>query len=142
MDGHHVEPVIKVFAKLSLLDQVGEIAVGRGDEAHVDLHRRRASEPLELAFLQDAEELDLHLWRDVANLVEEERSFVGELHTTRLARGRASERPLLVTEQLALEQVVRERAAVQFHERLRAPRTREVKRARGELFSRAALAEQ
>ena len=88
----------------------GEVAVGRGDEAHVDLDasRCRPSRSI-LALLEDAEQLHLHGRGDVADLVEEERALVRELDAPRLARGRAREGALLVAEELALEQRVRQR---------------------------------
>ena len=43
-------------------------------EAHVHLQRLRAAEPLELALLQQPQQLHLHVRGDVADLVQEERA--------------------------------------------------------------------
>ena len=64
-----------------------QVAVRGGDEPHVDADRLDAADALELALLQRAQELHLHLDRDLADLVEEERAAVGELEAARL-RGR------------------------------------------------------
>ena len=74
------------------------------DDAHVDLDRLVAAHALELALLQHAQELDLHLQRQVADLVEEQRAAVGELEAALPPRHGAGERALLVAEQLALEE--------------------------------------
>ena len=67
-----------------------------------------AAEPLHLALLQDAQELGLQVDAEAADLVEEQGAAVGQLEPAELARVGARERPLLVTEQLGLEQRRRE----------------------------------
>ena len=83
---HDVEAVEEVLAERPAGDELLQIAVGRRDEAHVDADRLDAADALELALLQHAQELHLHLDRDLADLVEEERAAVGELEAPRLAR--------------------------------------------------------
>ena len=58
----------------------------------------------------------------------------------RRACGGAGEGAALVAEQLRLEQLLRDRRAVDRHERHRAPRARGVERARDQLLARAVLA--
>ena len=65
-DREDVEPVVEVLAELAVGDQLLEVAVGRRDDAHVDLDRLGAADALELALLQHAQQLDLHLHRQVA----------------------------------------------------------------------------
>jgi hypothetical protein len=55
--------------------------------------------------LERAQQLHLHLDRDLADLVEEERALVGELEAPGLAADRAGEGALLVAEELALDEV-------------------------------------
>ena len=66
-----------------------------------------AAEPLELALLQHAQQLDLRRQVDVADLVEEQRAALGQLEAALLARLGAGERALLVAEQLRLDQACR-----------------------------------
>src|SRR4030095_10092994 len=98
--------------------------------------RAAAADPLEPLLLQDAQQLGLELGLELADLVEGERAAVGELDPAALALGRAGERALLVAEQLALEQLLAERRAVDRHERARRARALGVDRARGGLPSR------
>ena len=63
----------------------------------------RAAEPLDLPFLEHAQQLDLHVERQVADLVEEDRRVVGELEAADLARQRSGEGAALAAEQLALD---------------------------------------
>ena len=46
-DGKDVEPEEEILAKLPGGDRRAQVAVGRGDDAHVDLNRGAAAEPLE-----------------------------------------------------------------------------------------------
>ena len=79
-----------------------QIAVRRRNHAHVDLRRPRRADRLELPLLEHAQQLHLHVERQLADLVEEDRPVVRELEPPRLALDRAGERALLVTEELAL----------------------------------------
>src|SRR5512139_733804 len=86
--------------------------MGRGHEPHVDLRRLGRADRGQLSFLDHTEELRLRLERHVADLVEEQRSALRRLHQTRLVGDRAGERAASIAEELALEQVRRNRGAV------------------------------
>src|SRR5262249_43553473 len=96
---------------------------------------------LDLALLQDAQELVLDLGRDVADLVEEEGAAVGFAEEAAPGPGRAGEGAALVAEELALEERRRQRRAVEGDEGRLAPERHAVDRAREELLAGAALAE-
>ena len=89
-----------------------EIAVGGGDDAHVDLARALAADAAELARLQDAQQLALHAGRHLADLVQEQRAAVGDLEqAARVALG-AGEGAAHVAEQRRLEQRLGDGGAV------------------------------
>ena len=69
--------------------------------------------------LQHAQHLGLRLRAHVADFVEEDRAAVGLLELADLLLGGAGERPLLVAEQLRLDQLLGNRGAVHLHERAR-----------------------
>ena len=140
VDRHDVEPIEEILAEAPRLDLGLEIAVGRGDDAHVDAVRLHAADALELALLERAQELHLHLERDLADLVEEQRAAVGELEAAGAVADRAGERAALVAEQLALDEAFGDRRAVDLDERAVLARRAEVQRAGDELLARAALA--
>ena len=85
--------------------------------AHVDFLLGAAAEPAELPLLQHAQQLDLRRRRHLGDLVEEQRAAVGELEAAGAAIGGAGERALLVAEDLALEQRLGNRRAVDGDER-------------------------
>src|SRR5260370_1154535 len=77
------------------LDLRPEVAVGRGDDAHVDLESVVAADALEGLVLQEAKELHLNGRRDFPDLVEEERPGVGLAESSLAPRDRAGERAAL-----------------------------------------------
>src|SRR6202030_1249054 len=89
-----------------------QIPVGRCDHADVDLDGLGRPDAPDLALLQHAEELHLHLGADLADLVEEQRAALGLLEEAALLRARTGEAASLVAEELTLEDGLGERAAV------------------------------
>ena len=98
---HHVEAEEQILAEQPLLDELPQILVGRGDDAHIGLDRRAAADRGVLALLQHAQKPRLRLHRHVADLVEEQRAAFGLLEAAGAARVGAGEGALLVAEQLA-----------------------------------------
>ena len=95
-----------------------QVAVGGGDDAHVDLDRALGADRVDLAFLQGAQQLDLHVQRQLADLVQEQGAAVGLLELAQVLVGGAGEAALLVAEQDGFDQVLRDGAAVDGDERL------------------------
>ena len=138
-DGHHREPVVEVLAEPPLGDRLLEVAVRRGDQAHVHGDRLPAADPFDLALLDGAEDLGLERETHVRHFVQEQRAADGVLEPSDLARDRAGERPLFVAEQLALQQVLRDRGAVHRDERRRGVWAIQMDRAGDDLLPGARL---
>ena len=136
------QAVVEVLAEAAVRDQRLQVLVRRADDAHVDRDLVAAADALDHALLQEAQQLGLQRERQVADLVEEQRAAVGRLDLADRLPCRAGERALLVAEQLALEQVLGNRGAVDRDEALAAPRRQVVQRAREQLLAGAAFAQQ
>jgi hypothetical protein len=130
-----VEPVQQVLAEQSLPHALLEVLVRRGDHAHVRLERGVPADAVVLAVREHAQQPDLQVRRHVADLVEEQRAALGLLEAAAPRALRAGERAALVPEQLALEQVLRDRRRVDRDERTRGARAVTVQRARDELLA-------
>jgi hypothetical protein len=117
LDREDVQPVVEILAQLARAHRVPRVLVGRGDDA--DVHRLflASAEPAEAPLLEHAQQLDLRGRLHLGDLVEEQRAAVRELEDARAAIVRAGERPLLVAEDLALEQRLGNRGAVDRDER-------------------------
>ena len=70
----HVQPVEQVLAERAALHEVEQFAVGRGNNADVDLHRLAAADRLDGALLQRAQKLYLRGQRQFADFVEKQRA--------------------------------------------------------------------
>src|SRR3569623_1995066 len=95
-------PEVQIFAEPLLLDLGLEIAVGRRDDARLERHFFITADRADLALLDDAQQLDLHLDRHLADHDEEDRAGAG-LNAQTCARPlRIGERAAAVADQLAL----------------------------------------
>ena len=90
----------------------------------------------------DSQQLRLKLERKLSDLVEKYRPRAGDFEESALERSRVGKRARLVAEELALEQGLWNRGAIDRHERLGGARTRRVETARKELLSSTRLANQ
>ena len=79
----------EVLAEVSRVDLVAEIAVRRGDDAHVDLHRGVVTDAHDLVTLEHAQELRLERHRQLADLVDEDGAAGRRLEEARAPLGRA-----------------------------------------------------
>src|SRR5262249_12735605 len=111
-DRENVEPVVQVLPESLLPDLGGQIAVGGRDHADVDLDRRGTAYPVELPLLQDPQQLGLCVDGEFPDLIQEDGSAVGQLEPAKPPCDSPTERPLLVAEQLALDQSRRQGGAV------------------------------
>src|SRR5579863_1410000 len=78
-DGKNVQAIKQVGPEAALADHLGEVLIGCGNDANVDMNGTRAAETLELPLLQDAQEFGLQIERQVSDLVKEQGSLVGQL---------------------------------------------------------------
>ena len=100
-----VDPVVEVLTEAPLRDLLFDVLVGRGDDPNVHSDQLVAPDPLQLPLLQDPQKLRLHLGSGVPDLVHEQRAGVRLLELALAGLHRRRERPLLVTEELALDQL-------------------------------------
>src|SRR5258708_26759821 len=102
---HDGEAIVEVGSESMGLHFGAQALVRCGDDAHVDGLVACASDGLDLAPLEHAQDLRLKIERELAYLVEEDRS-AGRRRERALARRDGSgERAALVTEELALQQL-------------------------------------
>ncbi len=112
MQGHGGEPVIQILTETPRAHIGFEIAVGRGDHAHIDTDRTIAAERPEFALLQHAQQLDLKGRAGLADFVQEERAAIRLLEEANAILDRAGEGATLVAEELRFEQGIGQRTAV------------------------------
>src|SRR3989441_6879514 len=117
-----------------------EVPVCRGDQAHVHANRVASTDPLQLLLLHDAQQLDLAVEWQLADLIEQQCPAVRLLKPSDAALQRAGERAPFVPEELAFDEPGGHRAAVQLDQGAVPPRTLRVDGPGNELLPRAGLA--
>jgi hypothetical protein len=101
--GEDVQAVEEVGAEAALGHFGRQVAVGRGDDAHVDLDRLGRTDGDDLAFLKRAQQLGLQRQRHLGDLVEQQRAAVGSAEEALAGLGGAGEGALGVAEQQGLK---------------------------------------
>jgi len=88
-----------------------------GDDANIDLDPFSSSHALEFMLLEHPQQCHLCIGRQLADLVQEDRSAVCQFEPTEPPLDGTGERPLLMTEEFRGDQVSRNRRAIHGHER-------------------------
>lgn len=103
-----IEPPEEILAESPLPDEFRQIPVGGGNDAHIHPVRTGRSYFAEFSALQKAQQIGLHIQRQLPHLVKKNRAPVGQLELAYLAPQTCSrERPFLIAEQFALDQPLR-----------------------------------
>ena len=135
-----VDPEVEVLAQPAVLERGLDVDVGRADQPEVHADDAIAADRPVLALLQHPQQLRLQVRRHLADLVEQQRAALRLLEQAVLVAVRARERAAAIAEQLRLDQVLRNRGAVDLDEgALRAPAV-VVQRVGDELLAGAVLA--
>ncbi len=112
LDLHLRDAEVEVAPEAARVHGAHEVAARRGEDAHVDLAVGRAADGLDAALGERAEELGLHVERQLAQLVEEDGAAVRLLERGEAPVDRAREGAALVAEEGGLGERRRDRAAV------------------------------
>ena len=112
-------------------DFVGQIAIGGRNDADVHPDRSAAPEPVELARLQHAQQQHLHFGRELADLVQKQRSAIRLFEPSVTPCVGARKRAALVAEELRRQQRLGNGSAVDLDKRFR-PSPRPLVHAAGE----------
>src|SRR5262249_61456470 len=100
----------EVLAEAPSRERLAQIHVGGGQDANVHALGLARSERLELAALQDAQDLHLPCGGEVPDLVEKERAAVRRSEAADAPPRRSRVGPGLGPEELGLQELVRQRA--------------------------------
>src|SRR5262245_42370644 len=139
VDGHDAQAVIEIGAELAGAHQLLQGPVGRGDKPYIHGAVAYSTDAADRAVLDQLQQLELHGWFDITDLVEEKRAAVGCFDQTNSAILGIGERPSLVAEQFRFEELHRQRRTVDLDERRGLSRAFEMQRARHQLFAGAGL---
>ena len=135
-DGEDAQAIVEVLAEATCLYLVGEGAIRRGDDAHVHGAGAFLADFLELAFLQDAQQLALEFQRHFADFIQKQRAAIGEFKAAHAVLYCARKRATDVAEELTLKQFARHGGAINPNERCGLARAAVVDRAGDQFLAR------
>src|SRR5690348_1668627 len=98
MQRNDIQTIVEIRAKGSRTRRFLEIAVGCGNEPHVEFDGTGAAYPFELPLLQDAQELGLHGDCELSDLVQENCPSFADLQLAFLLRDRSGKGAAFVPE--------------------------------------------
>src|SRR5271170_3051250 len=137
----HIQTIEEVLPEVAARDLLLQVFIGRSDHAHIDLYWTRRTYWIKSALVESAQHLRLHLQAHVSHFVQEQRAAIGTLKGASLFRRFAGYRAVAIAKEFALDEVFRNRSAVEFDEDAVAPRTARVDRSRDQLFPASRFAE-
>ena len=103
-DLHHVDAVVEVLAEFAIGDHLGQVAMGGEDDAGAEGNELVGAETAELALLEDAQELDLNVGRQLADFVEEQGAVAGLFEVAFASAVGAGIGAFFVAEELGLDE--------------------------------------
>ncbi len=111
-----IESVIQVFPETPFIDFLFQVSVGGRNHPHINGNLAGRTNRIDGSFLQDTQQLHLHVHGHVANFIEKEGAAMGQLKATQAVRHGARERAFSVTKEFALQEFFRDGAAIDRHE--------------------------
>jgi hypothetical protein len=130
LDGKYIQAKVEVTSKFAISYHFRQVAMSCSYESNIHLVSSTATQAFEFLFLQYAQQFGLKLRGNIANLIQEEGAFIGQLEAAQLLRYGSSECALLVAKKLALQEIQRDGRAVQLDEWAPAARADFVNRTR------------
>src|SRR5690606_33384568 len=112
LNRYNIQPVKQVFPEQSFFHHLVKIHIGGCNHTDIDLHGFLGADHIKLLFLQHAQQLGLHSKARVADLVEENRAPVCSLEEARPRFSCARKRAAYVSKEFALQQRIRDTAAI------------------------------
>src|SRR5260370_36515922 len=108
----HVESVIQVRSKFAFRNELIQPAIRGSDGPNINSNRLGSTKSLELAFLQNAQQLCLRIKWEFTHFVKEDGTAVCYFKSPWFASESSGKRPFFMAEELALHQSLRQSSTV------------------------------
>ena len=113
-----MQTVKQVLAKMPGHYRVSQVDVGGRHQPHIDRDRRARTQAHHFTLLQNPQQFHLHVQRQIADLIEEQRAAIGRFKPAGLVGGSTGERAFFMAEQFAFHQGFGKRTAIHRHKGL------------------------
>ena len=125
-DGKDAEQVREVFPEGAGVDLGRQVGGGGGDDPDLHASRPGAAQALEFPFLEKSQQFGLEGQGQGLHFIQKQAAAVGFFQTPGLGSDRPREGAFLYTEQLDLQQIFRQRGAIDFEKGILGPGTQGV----------------
>ena len=138
----YVQPVEQIQPELAFGDRRFSVAIGRRDDAHIGMQFLIAAYAHEGACFEHAQQLHLQLYRHFDDFIEKQRATGGAFEIAFVLPVGTGKASLLVAEDLAFDQLRRDRAALDRQKRMALPPRMRMNILRNQFLAGAAFAQQ
>src|SRR5258707_6796670 len=139
MNPDNIQSIEEVLAKVLLGDLMLQSLVRRGNNSDVRFDRGVSADPRKFSLLEDSQYFALDCQWHISNFIQEKRTPVTLFESADSLGRSSSERTLFMTEQLAFQQIFRNRRAINRYKGLVAAIAVVVNRSRNQFLAGSAL---
>src|SRR4029077_5499142 len=139
-NGENIQPIVQILSEFTVTDHLPQISIGCRDNTNIDSRCARAAYGLELALLEDTEQLGLKLQRHVSDFIKKQCASVRQRKPADMGIDSSGKGSAFVPEKLTFEKTSWHRRTVYFDEIPAAARAELVNRARDNLLARPGFA--
>ena len=119
LDG--IQSIEEILSECSLAHLLTQISIRSRQNPHIHMAHLIGTNALSLPLLNHRQEFLLHRQVQISNLIQKESTAIRRLNSSFLRIPGIRKRPLLVSEKLALEKILRDTPQVDIHKRLPCP---------------------
>src|SRR6266404_6753106 len=136
----NIQAIIQILPEFTVTDHLPQVLIGRRDDTNIDARGTGAAYSLELALLENTEQLGLKLHWHVSDFIQKQCAAVRQRKSADMRIDRSGKGSALVPEKLAFEKAGRHRRTVHFDEIPAAAWAELVNRARDNFLARPGFA--
>jgi hypothetical protein len=141
-DEEHGQAIVKVFTVNVVAHRRFRRTIGRRHDANVERNFLGAADPDHPPGFEHSQELCLQVDRHLGDLVQKQRSALGPLEIAQMLAHGAGERSPLVAEKLGLDEIRRNRTAIDAYKRLSGAGAVRVQKFSGDFLAGARLTDE
>ena len=121
MQFNGIQPIEEVLPECSFSHLLTQMGIRSRQNSHIHMAHLIGTNALGLPLFNHRQEFLLHRQVQISNLIQKESTAIRHLNSSFLRIPGIRKRPLLVSEKLALEKILRNATQVDIHKRLSCP---------------------
>src|SRR5712675_3336530 len=136
----NIQAIVQILSEFTVTNHLPQVLIGRRDDTNIDARGKGAANSLELALLEDTEQLGLKLHWHVSDFIQKQCAAVRQRKSADMRIDRSGKGSAFVPEKLAFEKAGRHRRTVHFDEIAAAARAQLMNGSRNDFLASSRLA--